>query len=172
MAVLGLFWPRDHGGSFLWTRLTPSALVQRSADPNRTIFEPVRASAGLGTRGDRFFGPVSPSVHLSRGRRTHIGPLFNHFWVWGPSLKVDRMRHGPTKPRHLPKMVRCGSADLRTSALGVKRVRGSVSPCSRARIQPKKAPNGQNSKICHRSGLAGPIAVFLKSAKTVKIQKI
>ena len=44
-------------------------------------------------------------------------------------------------------MVRFGSPDLRTSALGVKRVRGIVSPYSRAKQTPKKAPNWQNSKI-------------------------
>ena len=37
-AVFGLGRPRDQGGSLLWTRFTPSALVQRSADPNRTMF--------------------------------------------------------------------------------------------------------------------------------------
>ena len=47
-------------------------------------------------------------------------------------------------------MVRFGSADLWTNALGVKRVRGSVSPRSRGRPKPKQAQNYQNSKICPR----------------------
>ena len=42
------------------------------------------------------------------------------------------------------KMVRFGSPDLRTGALGVKQVRGTVSPYSRAEIQPKKAHFGPN----------------------------
>ena len=62
-----------------------------------------------------------------------------------PPLKVDRMRHGPTKPKNGSKMVRFGSADLWASALGVKRVRGSVSPWSRDRPKPKKAPNCQQN---------------------------
>ena len=41
------------------------------------------------------------------------------------------------------KMVRFGSPDLRTGALGVKRVRGSVSPYSRGRAVPKKVHFGQ-----------------------------
>ena len=56
------------------------------------------------------------------------------------------------------KMVRFGSPDLRTSALGVKlgvkRVRGSVSPYSRVRDQ-KKAHFGQNSKFDPRSIFLG-----------------
>ena len=60
-------------------------------------------------------------------------------------------RHQLPKPRNGPQTVRFGSPDLRTSALGVKRVRGSVSPWSRGRPKPKKAPNCQNSKICPRS---------------------
>ena len=39
-------------------------------------------------------------------------------------------------------LVRFGSPDLRTSALGVKRVRGNVSPYSLGRPAPKKAQNG------------------------------
>ena len=33
------------------------------------------APHGLGTRGKRFLGPVSPPVHLSGGRGTQIGPF-------------------------------------------------------------------------------------------------
>ena len=55
-------------------------------------------------------------------------------------------------------MVRFGSPDLRTSALGVKRVRGSGSPWSRGRPKPKKAQNCQHSKICNQHKLnIGPI---------------
>ena len=39
-AFFGFGRSRDQGGSLLWTRFTPSALVQRSADPSRTNFEP------------------------------------------------------------------------------------------------------------------------------------
>ena len=49
------------------------------------------------------------------------------------------------------KMVRFGSPDLRTGALGVKRGRGTVSPYSRGRAGPKKAHFGQNSKFDPRS---------------------
>ena len=43
------FWPRTvsgPGGSLLWTRFTPSALVQRSADPNGTILAPFSGFVG------------------------------------------------------------------------------------------------------------------------------
>ena len=54
-------------------------------------------------------------------------------------------------------MVRFGPPDLRTSALGVKRVRGSVSPYSRGRAGPKKAHFGQNSKLDPRSTFRGDL---------------
>ena len=44
------------------------------------------------------------------------------------------------------KMVRFGSPDLRTCALGVKRVQRSVSPWSRDRPRPKKAENCRKTK--------------------------
>ena len=44
-------------------------------------FELFLASDRLGTRGESFLGPVSPPVHLSRGRGTQIGPCLGHFWV-------------------------------------------------------------------------------------------
>ena len=46
-------------------------------------------------------------------------------------------------------MVRFGSPDLRSSALGVKRVRGSVSPWSRDRPKPKKDPKLPKFKNLH-----------------------
>ena len=55
------------------------------------------------------------------------------------------------------KMVRFGSPDLRTGALGVKRVRGTVSPYSRGRAGPKKAHFGQNSKFDPRSTFRGDL---------------
>ena len=55
------------------------------------------------------------------------------------------------------KVVRFGSPDLRTGALGVKRVRGSVSPYSRGRAGPKKAHFGQNSKFDPRSTFRGDL---------------
>ena len=39
-AFFGLGRPRDQGGSLLWTRFTPGALVQRAPDPKRTISVP------------------------------------------------------------------------------------------------------------------------------------
>ena len=42
--------------------------------------------------------------------------------------------------------VQFGSPDLWTGALGVKKVRGTVSPYSRAEIQPKKVHFSQNRK--------------------------
>ena len=54
-------------------------------------------------------------------------------------------------------MVRFGSPDLRTGALGVKRVRGTVSPYSRGRAGPKKAHFGQNSKFDPRSTFRGDL---------------
>ena len=41
------------------------------------------AFSGLGTRGKRFLGPVSPPVHLSRGRGTQTGPIYDLFWGSG-----------------------------------------------------------------------------------------
>ena len=71
-------------------------------------------------------------------------------------------------------MVRFGSPDLRTSALGVKRVRGSVSPWSRGRPKPKKAPNCQNSKICFRlqMGQTWVVAPLLKSRSPLKVDRM
>ena len=54
-------------------------------------------------------------------------------------------------------MVRFGSPDLRTGALGVKRVRGSVSPYSRGRAGSKKAHFGQTSKFDPRSIFRGDL---------------
>ena len=66
---------------------------------NSGRFWPFLVSSGLGTRGDRFFGPVSPPVHLSRGRRTQIGPIGGRLWVLAPPpLKVDH--HQPLKVDH------------------------------------------------------------------------
>ena len=63
------------------------------------------------------------------------GDFFNRF---------QTLKEGP-KPRNGTQMVRFGSPDLRTGALGVKRVRGIVSPYSRGRPTPKKAQNGENT---------------------------
>ena len=52
-------------------------------------FGPFLASDGLGTRGKRFLGPVSPPVHLSGGRRTQIGPCLSHFWVLWARFAFD-----------------------------------------------------------------------------------
>ena len=38
-------------------------------------FGPFLDPHGLGTRGKRFLGPVSPPVHLSGGRGTQLGPF-------------------------------------------------------------------------------------------------
>ena len=69
-------------------------------------------------------------------------------------------------------MVRFGSPDLRTSALGVKRVRGSVSPWSRGRAGPKKAPNCQNSKICPRSTFRGDLLLRRSTLKEGSVRNI
>ena len=60
LAVLGLAWPRPAsgpGGSLLWTRFTPSALVQKSADPNQNMFEPF---------GSILEGPRPNTVYFTR----------------------------------------------------------------------------------------------------------
>ena len=55
------------------------------------------ASAGLGTTGDPFFGPVSPPMYLSRDRRTPNRTMCVPFLGFGPllksrsPLKVDRI---------------------------------------------------------------------------------
>ena len=60
----------------------------------------------------------------------------------GPPTAIS-FKGGP-KPRNGPQMVRFRSPDLRTSALGVKRVRGIVSPYSQAKKRPKRP---QTAKI-------------------------
>ena len=62
-------------------------------------------------------------------------------------------------------MVRFGSPDLRTGALGVKRVRGTVSPYSRGRAGPKKAHFGQNSKFEPRSTFRGDLLLRRSTVK-------
>ena len=52
-------------------------------------FGPFLASDGLGTRGKRFLGPVSPPVHLPRGRRTQIGPFLDNVWVLLARVAID-----------------------------------------------------------------------------------
>ena len=101
---------------------------------------PFLVSDGLGTRGKRFLGPVSPPVHLTRGRGTQIGPFY--FWVLAPPKKkiAPKSRSNATRAHKTQKMVRFGSPDLWTSALGVKRVRGIDPPWSRDRPKPKKCP--------------------------------
>ena len=56
---------------------------------NFSSFGPFLASDGLGTRGKRFLGPVSPPVHLTRGRGTQIGPCLSHFWVLWTRVAFD-----------------------------------------------------------------------------------
>ena len=84
---------------------------------------------------------------------------------WRSTFKGDLLSRGGPKPKNGCTMVRFGSPDLQTSALGVKRVRGSVAPWSRDRPKPKKAPNCQNSKICPRS-------IFRRSICKIYFQEI
>ena len=49
----------------------------------------VLTSGGPGTMWNRFFGPVSPRVHLSRARQTQTGTFFSDVGVWDPVLNVD-----------------------------------------------------------------------------------
>ena len=61
---------------------------------------------------------TSPPAFQHGSNRSKMDPITTDFDETHPPLKVDRMRHGPTKPKNGSKMVRFGSADLRTSALG------------------------------------------------------
>ena len=126
------------------------------------------ASDGLGTKGKRDQGETLLWTRFTPGALVQSSPdpnrtIFQPSLGFGPllksrsPLKVDRMRHGPTKPKNGSKMVRFGSADLWSSALGVKRVRGSVSPWSRDRPKPKKTQTCQNSKNCPRSTFRGDL---------------
>ena len=126
LAVWGLFWPRTASG--------PGG--NASSDP----FHPQCTCPEVG-------GPKSDHFNSNNW---FLPPPTSRTESTHPPLKVDRMRHGPTKPKNYPKMVRFQSADLWSSALGVKRVRGSVSPWSRDRPKPKKAQHGHNSNICPR----------------------
>ena len=75
-AFFGLGRPRDQGGSLLRTRFTPSALVQRSADPNRTIFG--QWLTYVGGRGSeacmfpRFFGSGTGKEPCGRGLQSCV----------------------------------------------------------------------------------------------------
>ena len=67
------------------------------------------APHGLGTRGKRFLGPVSPPVHLSGGRGTQIGPFysarqanFSHFAVTRPNCHPEFRTHFATRVRVSP----------------------------------------------------------------------
>ena len=74
------------------------------------------------------------------------------------------LRRGPT-PQHGSKMVRFGSADLWTSAPGVKRVQRSDPPWSRGRPRPKKAPNGKSLKNWARSTFRGNLLFRVSTFK-------
>ena len=80
-------------------RVHPPSLKSRSPESrsapggqllNVGSFGPFLAPHGLGTRGNRFLGPVSPPVHLSGGRWTQIGPSRGPFVGFGPPFKGDR----------------------------------------------------------------------------------
>ena len=57
---------------------------------------------GLGSRGKRFLGPVSPPVRLSGGRGTQIRPFEGHFWVLGPPPGAGGRGRGPGAKARAP----------------------------------------------------------------------
>ena len=86
-AFFGFGRSRDQRGSIPRTRFTPSALAQRSADPNRTIFglfwtAPGRKPCSL--RG--FRGMVGGGSHT-------LVTVWGPFWGLGPLLK-NALRSG------------------------------------------------------------------------------
>ena len=136
LAALGIFWLRTVSG--------PGGIA--SSNP----FHPQCACPEVGRPKSDHFEPFLGFVGPCRIRST---------------LKGDLLLRRRQKPICGIKMVRFGSTDLRTSALGVKRVRGSLSPWSRGRAGPKK--RSQTAKIQKKSGSRpvraskkGPITVF------------
>ena len=153
---------RDQGGTLPRARFTPSALVQRSTDPNRPCLSHLwvllaRVAFDLRLRVDQvgvWLIPTPRAPEYGGGPRYATHPL----------LKVDRMRHGPQNPKMVQKWSDLGpptSGQVHWGEMGPRK----RFPLVPGRAGPKKAQNCQTSKHIPRSTFRGGLLLRRSTLK-------